>query len=65
LGIFDISGNVAGWCHKSVPVGDYILRGGAYNQLSKGIRSAKRESLSKSGYSFTGFRIARTIIRKP
>jgi serine/threonine protein kinase len=65
LGMFDMSGNVAEWCHSSAPVKNYILRGGAYNQMSKGLRSAKYDLMSKNGYSFTGFRIARTITRKP
>jgi eukaryotic-like serine/threonine-protein kinase len=64
LGFFDVSGNVIEWCHTRELEKHFLLRGGAYNQMSKGIRSARRESQSKNGYSYTGFRIARTILKK-
>ncbi|HEY3969133.1 MAG TPA: protein kinase [Planctomycetaceae bacterium] len=65
LGLFDTSGNAAEWSHSLIADGKYAMRGGAYNLPAKGVRSAQRHAQSKTGYSFTGFRIVRTIAPHP
>jgi formylglycine-generating enzyme required for sulfatase activity len=61
-GLFDTAGNVGEWCHTISRVqGKYALRGGDYNDPSSMVRSAMRYLQSATGYSYTGFRIARTI----
>jgi formylglycine-generating enzyme required for sulfatase activity len=60
-GLFDTYGNAAEWCHSTGDDSDYVLRGGAYNSAASMIRSGERHRQRAVGYSFTGFRIARTI----
>jgi formylglycine-generating enzyme required for sulfatase activity len=64
-GLFDIAGNAAEWCHSTVNDGQYVLRGGAYNSPASTLRSRERYTQSARAYSFTGFRIARTIRSNP
>jgi formylglycine-generating enzyme required for sulfatase activity len=64
-GLFDISGNVAEWCHSSAGEGKYVLRGGTYDHPARRVRSAQRNLQPNRGLSFTGFRIARTIASDP
>jgi formylglycine-generating enzyme required for sulfatase activity len=67
FGLFDTSGNVGEWCHPVERLREvdgeprFLLRGGSYQSASKGTHSALRYEQSKAGYSFDGFRIARTI----
>jgi formylglycine-generating enzyme required for sulfatase activity len=64
LGFFDILGNTSEWCHPTgSPPGDgrFVLRGGCYHDAVMEFDSAKRRDNSNTGYSFTGFRLARTI----
>ena len=60
FGLFDIVGNVTERCHapSSDPTG---VCGGSYNDLR--LRSDEWQHLSNTGYSFTGFRIVRTVPR--
>ena len=46
-----------------IPVNtERVFRGATYQQMSKDLRSAKRDSANPAvGYSYNGFRIARTI----
>jgi hypothetical protein len=60
-GLFDMAGNAAEWCHATVIDGKYVLRGGAYNSAASTLRSDARYTQSATPWSFTGFRIARTI----
>jgi formylglycine-generating enzyme required for sulfatase activity len=60
-GLFDTSGNVAEWCHPLNAQAGYILRGGSFQEPANQLRSAGRYFQSSTGYSFTGFRIARTM----
>jgi formylglycine-generating enzyme required for sulfatase activity len=60
-GIFDMAGNMSEWV-QSQDGENCVLRGGSYNASSRGNRSASRYHPSTDdGFSFTGFRIARTI----
>jgi formylglycine-generating enzyme required for sulfatase activity len=61
LGLFDVAGNVYEWCHTSADDQKLILRGGMYDEAARLLRSGRRYSQSPTGYSFTGFRIARTL----
>lgn len=61
LGFFDLTGNIAEWCHSDLTDGRFMLRGGHYDLPTRRVRSAERYPLSNRGYSFTGFRIARSI----
>ncbi len=60
-GLFDTLGNVAEWCQPKSVQEDFVLRGGYYQEPAARLRSAHRYLQSTFGYSFTGFRIARTI----
>ncbi len=66
LGFFDMLGNASEWCHAASSTGDregkYVLRGGYYSYPAKYIRSSSYHAQPNIGYSFTGFRIARTIV---
>jgi formylglycine-generating enzyme required for sulfatase activity len=64
LGLFDVAGNVSEWCHTSADDQKLILRGGMYDEAARLLRSGRRQSQSSTGYSFTGFRIARTLPAK-
>lgn len=65
LGLFDTAGNVSEWCHTLRGNRNYALRGGAYNQPHAITRSARRYYQSASGFSYIGFRIARTLPSTP
>ena len=44
------------------PAAHRVYRGGTYQQMSKDLRSAKRDSADPTGgFSFNGFRVARTV----
>jgi formylglycine-generating enzyme required for sulfatase activity len=60
-GLFDVAGNVGEWCHSGATDRRFRLRGGDYSSQARLLRSAQRQVHSKTGYSFTGFRIARTV----
>ena len=62
FGLFDVTGNVAEWCHSSANQGKYALRGGSYDWPARRVRSAQRYYQSNTPYSYTGLRIARTIV---
>jgi len=62
FGLFDVTGNVAEWCHSSANPGKYALRGGSYDWPARRVRSAQRYYQSNTPYSYTGLRIARTIV---
>ena len=59
LGLFDIAGNASEWCHPRSPKETKNICGGCYNDQR--LRSNASETLSGTKYSFTGFRIARTV----
>jgi formylglycine-generating enzyme required for sulfatase activity len=72
LGFFDIIGNASEWCHPTPELerderyirwgnGNSVLRGGYYGYPAKFVRSFTRYCPPDAGYSFTGFRVARTI----
>lgn len=48
---------------RTIKAGDHrVFRGASYRQMSKDLRSAKRdEMLPTMGFSYNGFRIARTV----
>ncbi|MCO6045291.1 protein kinase [Aeoliella sp. ICT_H6.2] len=62
-GMFDMSGNVSEWCHTSLKDGKsaFLLRGGQYTNPPRGLRSGAAYFQSQNGWSYTGFRIARTM----
>lgn len=62
FGLFDIIGNVAEWCHPIADGRQYALRGGSYDGPARRVRSAQRYYPSNTAYSYTGLRIARTIV---
>jgi formylglycine-generating enzyme required for sulfatase activity len=64
-GVFDIVGNVGEWCHATVDDGQFALRGGAFSSPASTLRSAERYTQTAAAYSYTGFRIARTISSPP
>ncbi|QEL18658.1 bifunctional serine/threonine-protein kinase/formylglycine-generating enzyme family protein [Limnoglobus roseus] len=62
FGLFDIAGNAAEWCHSTrAPKETGVICGSSYNEQARALRSDLRQPLSNTGYSFTGFRIARTV----
>jgi serine/threonine protein kinase/formylglycine-generating enzyme required for sulfatase activity len=67
FGCFDIYGNVGEWCHPLERIVDpenereFLHRGGSYQHDARVNSSAHRFRQTKAGYSFTGFRIVRTI----
>ena len=65
LGLFDVLGNTSERCippPTTVLDGDkYVLRGGCYNYPPGDVESSDSYHQSKAGYSFDGFRLARTI----
>jgi serine/threonine protein kinase/formylglycine-generating enzyme required for sulfatase activity len=61
FGLFDVAGNVGEWCHSGAADRRFRLRGGCYNDQARLLRSAQRNVQSQTGYSYTGFRIARTV----
>lgn len=62
-GLFDTTGNVSEWCQPASADQYSVLRGGDYQRTAARQRSARRMRQSAVGYSFTGFRLARTIAR--
>jgi formylglycine-generating enzyme required for sulfatase activity len=65
-------GNVGEWCHPLEPIIDnvaqaddkkrqFLHRGGSYQDDARAASSAFRVRQTETGYSFTGFRLARTI----
>jgi serine/threonine protein kinase/formylglycine-generating enzyme required for sulfatase activity len=60
-GLFDTMGNVAEWCHSRRTPQSIALRGGSYQLAAGKVRSARFTTQSPTGYSFIGFRIARTV----
>jgi formylglycine-generating enzyme required for sulfatase activity len=81
FGLFDTLGNVGEWCfelygrHTPLANEDAVptnsadrrsFRGGHYRAMAKDMRSAKRTPGDAGrGYSYNGFRIARTILPEP
>jgi formylglycine-generating enzyme required for sulfatase activity len=65
FGLFDGLGNVSEWCHYSSPekvqAGKYVLRGGRYNHTATKVSTGAAHYQPISGYSFTGFRLARSV----
>jgi formylglycine-generating enzyme required for sulfatase activity len=61
LGLFDMPGNVAEWCHSPEEERRFILRGGAYSDPVSKLGSAALYYQSANGFSYTGFRIACTL----
>jgi formylglycine-generating enzyme required for sulfatase activity len=64
LGFFDILGNAFEWCHPAAnpPAnGRFLMRGGCYASAITEFESTKSNEQSNTGYSFTGFRLARTV----
>jgi formylglycine-generating enzyme required for sulfatase activity len=60
-GLFDTHGNAAEWCHTSETDTQYALRGGSYYDPARSIRSAQSFVQSQTGWSYSGFRLARTL----
>jgi formylglycine-generating enzyme required for sulfatase activity len=65
FGLFDVSGNVNEWCHSGPTDVRFRLRGGSYDDVARLLRSAQQRAQSNTGYSFIGFRLARTISGDP
>lgn len=66
FGLFDVLGNAGEWCHPVPPEGQGrdrgALRGGWYAQASKNLHNFSYDTIEVShGWSFTGFRVVRTI----
>ena len=66
FGCFDTLGNLSEWCHPLEQIVDeekrqFLHRGGNYQDEARTASSAFRFKQTKTGYSFIGFRIARTI----
>jgi eukaryotic-like serine/threonine-protein kinase len=57
FGLFDITGNIAEWCHSE----QFGMRGASFTDPGLELRSARRYHQSPKGYSFIGFRICRTM----
>ena len=63
-GLFDMHGSLSEWCHPVPTAGkDFAQRGGSYKDPNTTLASYKRNYLLSPPYSFTGFRIARTVPR--
>ena len=60
-GLFDVSGNALEWCQPEQTRQALVLRGGCYRTPAAIARSANVYTQSDKGYSFTGFRVTRTI----
>lgn len=60
-GLFDMAGSASEWCQPAPGKSVYILRGGSFQGSQLSMRIAHPYNQSNTGYSFNGFRVARTL----